>query len=519
MKQLVLFSFILCSISINAQKTWSSDVAQIFYTKCATCHHPSGIGGFSLQKYSEVSPMANAISDAISTDKMPPWPPSKKYQKYTHDRSLNDTEKQTVLDWIKNNVPEGNPAQTPLLPVFPEGAMLAGGDLTVRIPKYMSKASIGKDDYVCFSVPTGITEKRSIKAIEIVPGNRKIVHHALIFVDQTASETTDSTSGKCSSPGNPSTVLIAGYTPGATPVTFPNKEPLKLGITMEAGAKIYFTMHYPDGSYGEFDSTKVIFHFYPKDETAIREVSAAAVIQNWNFSLPPNKKTAVSASYKALPSDISLLSVFPHMHLLGESIKAYGISPKNDTIKFIDVPKWDFHWQDFFFFKNIVFAPKGTVIKGEGIYDNTSDNPNNPNNPPITVVPGLNTANEMFLVYFHYMIHQAGDENYDMESLITASLNEALTIDKSILKVFPNPLKDKCQIILPSKIGELYNVVIYDIQGKSIKNLIKNQQSNSKEISLIWDGTNDNGEEVRKGIYFVSVNLGGTFSTARIIKE
>jgi hypothetical protein len=518
MKHLTILLFSLLYTVISAQKTWSSDVAQIFYNKCASCHHTGGIGGFSLQKHSEVSPMAYAISNAISTDKMPPWPPSKKYQKYMHDRSLSDTEKQTVLDWIKNGTPEGNSAQTPPLPIFPEGAMLAGGDLTVKIPKYMSKASSGKDDYVCFSVPTGLTEKRSIKAIEIVPGNRKIVHHALIFIDQTAAETTDSTSGKCSSPGNPSTVLVAGYTPGATPVTFPNKEPLKLGVSIEAGAKIYFTMHYPEGSYGEFDSTKVIFHFYPKTETGIREVSAAAVIQNWNFTLPPNVKTAVSASYKALPSDISLLSVFPHMHLLGESIKSYGISPSKDTVKFIDVPKWDFHWQDFFFFKNIVFAPKGTVIKGEGIYDNTSNNPNNPNNPPVTVVPGLNTANEMFLVYFHYMLHQAGDENYDMESLITASLSEALERNNESIKVYPNPAESEVNLSIPSKIGSQITCFIYDSKGEIVRKLTQTEITTEKS-TITWDGKNEAGSDVRPGIYFFSVNAGGEFMNAKVVKN
>ena len=519
MKQLVLLSFIFSIISLNAQKTWSSDVAQLFYNKCATCHHPGGIGGFSLQKHSEVSAMASAISEAISTDQMPPWPPSKKYQKFIHDRSLSDTEKQTILDWIKDGKPEGNSAQTPPLPVYPTGALLQGGDLTVKMPRYMSKAGETHDDYVCFSVPTGLTENRIIKSIEIVPGNRKIVHHALIYIDQKAIETTDSTSGKCSSPGNNSTVLIAGYTPGASPVTLPAKSPLKLGINIEAGANVYFTMHYPDGSYGEFDSTKVIFHFYPKEETGIREVFAAPVIQNWSFSLPPNAVTPVSASYKALPTDISLLSVFPHMHLLGESIKAYGLTPAKDTVKFIDIPKWDFHWQDSYFFKNIVFAPKGTIIKGDGVYDNTTNNLHNPNDPPKTVVQGLNTSDEMFLVYFHYMIHQAGDENYDIESLTTASLMKALPIENTTIKVYPNPTNNLSNLVIPTKSGDNYSVVIYDLQGKQVKSLAKNQLASSTESTLIWDGTNENGEEVRKGIYFVSVNSGGTFSTARIIKE
>ena len=99
------------------------------------------------------------------------------------------------------------------------------------------------------------------------------------------------------------------------------------------------------------------------------------------------------------------------MHLLGKTIKSYAITPTSDTIKFANIPHWDFHWQDFYFFKHMQKVPQGSKIKGVGVYDNTATNEHNPNNPPVMVTAGLNTNDEMFLVYFHYMLYQNGDEN------------------------------------------------------------------------------------------------------------
>lgn len=523
MKKCILLSFILVNLGINAQ-TWSDDVAQVVYNKCTKCHHQGGIGSFSLMTYDEVSPMATEIYNAVNDGHMPPWPPDNNYQQYVHDRSLNAAEKTTILDWILNGVPEGVAANTPPPPVYTSESVLGNGDLTVQIPTYMSKATALNDDYVCFAVPSGLLQNRTIKSVEIIPGNREIVHHALIFLDPGAVEVTDTVGGDCASPGNSNTTLLAGYTPGASPMTLPAVAPLKLGIDIDAGSKVYFAMHYPAGSYGQYDSTKVIFHFYPVGTTGVRQVMADAFIQNWSFTLPANQVTNVSAQYPAgsggLPVDISFLSVFPHMHLIGESIKSYALKPNGDTIKYANIPHWDFHWQDFYFFKNIQYTPMGSTMKGEGVYNNTSSNEHNPNDPPQTVSAGLNTSDEMFLVYFHYMLHQTGDENYDMEELMSASLQEQLPYDDSPIGIYPNPFTEGTNIVYSgAKSGDVISVFIYDYQGKLINKLTQNQTLNSDGFETIWDGKNETNSEVRNGIYFISINLNGQNSVKQLIKN
>lgn len=522
MKVIGLLLIGLWSIHSFSQ-TWSDNVATIVYNKCSQCHHTGGISSIPLTTYGEVSSMISAINNDVSQDIMPPWPPNNNYQQYVHNRALSSTEKTTIIDWISNGFSEGNSSNTPPPPVFNDDAILGNGDLTVKIPKYMSKAQAGHDDYACFSVPSGLLSNRTIKSIEIIPGNRQIVHHALIYIDPTGNEVTDSIGSDCSSPGLSSTKLIAGYTPGATPMILPSSGPLKLGIPIPANSNVYFAMHYPDGSYGEFDSTKVIFHFYPVNETGIRQVYASPIIENWSFTLPPEQITTVNGSYPAgnngLTNNISVLSVFPHMHLLGKDIRSFAVLPSTDTVKFIDIPQWDFHWQDFYFFKNMPHLPIGSIIKAVGNYDNTSLNPENPNNPPITVYPGLNTTDEMFLVYFHYMTYQNGDENYDMEALMAASLNEKLMNENKSFLIFPNPSSSDINIQIPAKINDKYSVSIYDTQGKLISIVANQKVANSNEIIETWNGKNEQNENCMKGVYFVSINLNGTFLNKRIIKN
>lgn len=524
MKKLLLTLICFLSFGIFAQ-TWSDDVAAIVYEKCSKCHNPNGVGPFPLTSYAETSAMALAMYDAINLENMPPWPPNNDYQQYVHDRSLTPTEKTTMLDWLTNGTPQGNISNAPPPPVFPSGSLLGNGDLEIQIPTYMSKALSGSDDYVCFAMPSNLPQDRIIKSMEIIPGNREIVHHALIYIDPTGTSVTDTVGGDCGGPSSNSASLIMGYTPGSSPLTLPSSSPLKLGIPLPANSQVYFAMHYPEGSYGEYDSTKVIFHFYPPGETGIREVFASPVIQKWNMVIPPDQFTSVSAQYPnsgGITTDISVLSVFPHMHLLGEEMTVYGLNSAapNDTMKMIDIPHWDFHWQDFYFFKNMIKAPIGTTFYADGVYNNTSGNIHNPNSPPITVYAGLNTSDEMFLVYAHYMLYQAGDENYNMDSLMNLASLPEIGDESSLFSIFPNPFHEGVTISTTALTpGDRVSMHVYDQKGQLISKLMDNQTATSGKVSVEWNGTNQVGEVVSDGLYFISVNINGNFSHHKLVKR
>ena len=514
-KLITLVLFLLSLSQLNGQ-TWSGEVAQLFYNKCSKCHHPGGLAPTSLMTYGEVSPMATIISQYITDEEMPPWPPDNSYQEYLHVRSLSSTEKSTILNWLSNGLPEGNSAATPPPPVYTNNTILGNGDLTVQIPTYMSKAT-ANDDYVCFSVPTYLTQNRIIKAVEVVPGNRQIVHHALIFIDQDGIEVTDTLDGLCASPSNASTKLVIGYTPGASPMILPSVSPLALGMDIGPGSKIYFAMHYPVGSYGEFDSTKVILHFYPPGTTNVRQISAAPLISNYNFTLPANQVTNLTAQYPTnggVPTNFSVLSVFPHMHLLGTNIKAYAYKANQDTVKFVNIPHWDFHWQDFYFFRYIQKVSTGFKIKGEAKYDNTVNNPHNPNSPPLNVSSGFNTTDEMFLVYFHFMPYMNGDENYDLQELMSATLGDYMEEDLNGIVSYPNPFQENICIEFKDPFEISDQIFVYSSSGDFICKLDPIVGASK----VLWDGKNSNGQNVSKGAYYLSARIKGKAYSKKLLK-
>ena len=524
MKNLLLFSF-LGIYTLSFGQNWSDDVAEIVYNKCSKCHHTGGVGPFPLVTYQETSSMAATLYDAVFEERMPPWPPNNDYQQYVHDRSLSPSEKVIMLDWLLNGTPEGTPANTPPPPVFQTGSILGAGDLEIQIPTYMSKALSNGDDYVCFAMPSGLAADRVVKSVEIVPGNREIVHHALIYIDPSGTSVTDTIGGDCSTPSSSSAALVMGYTPGSSPLSLPSSAPLKLGMTIPANSQVVFSMHYPEGSYGEYDSTKVIFHFYPPGEPGIRQVSADPILQNWSFSLPPDQHTAVTAQYPTaggMPWNYSLLSVFPHQHLLGESFRVYGIQPNLDTLKLMWLPHWDFEWQDFYFFKNIQKIESGGTLHAEGMYDNTASNLHNPNSPPITVYPGLNTSDEMFLTYFHYMPYQSGDENYNMDSLMNLSQLNIIenNLEEGVFNVYPNPFNEGVNIYNNTvKPGDVVSIFVYDNTGKLVRSLLRSGTIEDNELLIHWDGKSNNGTDLNNGLYHLSINVNGKMSHQRIIKN
>ncbi len=515
-RTLLLITLTISSVQYSMSQTYADDVAQLIFDNCASCHHPNGIAPFSLMTYQEVAANSAQIYDAIAQDRMPPWPPNEEYKSFSHSRDLPDADKTVILDWLTDGMPEGDPANTPAPPVFNTNAILGTGDLELQAPTYTSKAT-SFDDYVCFSIPSGLTQGRTIKAMEVIPGNAPIVHHALIYIDETGNYATDTVGGDCAGPTTAK--LVGGYTPGATPLVFPNGPGLKLGMELPANSNIVLAMHYPAGSNGMKDSTRVIFHFYDEPVSGVREISADPILQNWSFTLPPEQVTEVSASYSNIPIDMSILSIFPHMHLLGDHIRSYGLDTNNDTIRMIDIPHWDFEWQDFYMFKNMVRIPANSTLHADGAFNNTASNDHNPNNPAITINPGLNTTDEMFLVYFHYMVYQPGDENYNIEDLTSLSVTSFIEEDPSgLINVFPNPVSEQLSVEVSGKSGEnIVSAAIYDLQGRLIKTLAQGKTFSNK-TTLMWD-SNDGLIKTSSGIYFLSVRLNGELMEQKIVKH
>lgn len=523
MRILSLFTLLFSFTFSQAQTTWSKDVAPILHGKCVSCHNPNGVGKFSLVNYPNAQLYSASIEAKVQANEMPPWTPDTVFQRFLHERVLTANEKQKILDWVNQGALEGDPNFAPPPPNYPTGSILGTPDLKVTMPLYTSKATSTTDDYICIAIPSGLTTNKKIRAIEVIPGNRNIVHHSLIFIDPTASYQSDTVGGDCGGPTQG--YMAASYAPGGQPTVFPNGGPLKTGVDLPAGSNIILSMHYPEGSAGEQDSTSVHFFFYDDTVSTVRKITASRLIENWNFCIQPNEVKTVDDWYPSqfgggVPRDFTILSVLPHMHLLGSSIETYALDPNNDTIPFVRIPHWDFEWQDSYFFRKPQKLPQGSKIYGKGVYDNRPGNHHNPNNPPIQVCAGLNTSDEMFLVYFHYMDYMAGDENLNLDSLMDASLSNELDIaqQNKVLNIYPNPFNHQLNFEYELEEKAFVHLYIYDLQGRLVKKLVQEEQDKGEQ-KLEWNGENADGNKLRSGLYIYSLKINQAVYSGRILHQ
>ncbi len=520
MKKITLFCVLLSGFLLKgtAQTTYK-DVAPIFYANCTTCHNPDGIGPMPLQNYSQTLAYAKLISTYIGGGLMPPWSPDTTYHRFVGERILNQTQKNTILNWIAAGSPAGDTTLAPVAPIYKNNYKLYGTpDLIAKIAPFTSNATT-TDAYNCFVLPTNLPADRIIRAFEVVPGNPAIVHHVLIYMDTTGTEVND-LSGSCFNMPS-SDVAIGGYAPGAQPTLYPGKAPLMIGTRLKKGCNIVLQIHYPFGTAGKVDSTQIRFFFYPAGTTGVREVSTKTFLQNWFLNIPANQVTVNTASV-AVPAttSYSLFSSFPHQHKIGVSITDYAYKG-TDTIPLVRVKKWDFRWQGYYTYPNLVKVPAGYTLFATHTYDNTSNNPNNFNNPPQTITAGTSTTNEMLFDSFQYLIYQPGDENINIAALLAGdtllAVNNVTANSKIITNVFPNPFDQQIHIGYTLNAPGTVSIVIYNIQGKAVKALVQGQRVVPGYYENTWDGKNDEGTQLTSGVYFYSITSGKLKSSGKIL--
>jgi hypothetical protein len=522
-KQLLI---VLCGLIINSMTAQSEykDVAGIFYARCTSCHH-TGASMSPFMNYAQTVAYAGMINYNLTNNIMPPWSADTTYTRFQHERIITASEKQQILNWIASGNLKGDTTLAPAAPIYSNGYELAGNaDLTLSIGQFTSTASTA-DKYYCFSLPSGLTQDRIIRAFEIVPGNKPIIHHAVVSIDSTGTYVSNLTGNCFSIVGN---VGLGTYAPGSAAVVFPSQAPLKAGITLKAGSKVIIQLHYPAGSAGEVDSTKIRIYFYPVGTPGVRKIYTSTPLQNWSMSIPPNAITPFSAYYPTsgtLPTSLSAFAVMPHSHLLCSSIIYYAVKPNIDTIKLVKINKWDFEWQDYYTFRKLVKIPNGYRLYAKHYYDNTSSNLNNPNSPPITVYSNTGTNDEMLFDGMMYLVYQAGDELIDMQAimdgdpLLTTGIkdgNEKNDLLKS--NVFPNPFSDLISFQYNLVESANVSIEITDIIGKQIiKSNFGKQSVGYQEWE--WKAIDLNGSKVPAGIYFYKIKANDFSYEGKIIKQ
>ena len=503
--------------------TWAEHVAPILYNNCTKCHNPDGAGHFSLMTFSEAFMTRYNIQYMVTAGKMPPWPPDTTFSRFAHERTLKASEVQTINDWVNGGALSGDLGTAPTPPVYASGPQMGAYDLELTMPTYTVNAV--NDLYRCFVIPSGLLTQKMITALEVIPGNRNIVHHVLVYQDTTYGayqlDQADQEPGYTSfgGIGVSGAKLIAGWVPGSGPNILPNG----FGVRLAPNADVVMQIHYPSGTFNETDSTKIIFRFAPS-VTGIRSVGNAPILnhqtnlQGGPLFIPADSIRTFKEAYQLPGVNVSLISVAPHMHLIGRNIVSYAVSPAQDTIPFIRINNWDFQWQGGYNFKKVMKIPASSWLYAEALYDNTANNPFNPSDPPIDVSLGESTTDEMMLVYFQYLLYHSGDENILIDSSDIATGTEAFDFSDKIKSLqlydlYPNPSRTDiaADFYLPKTTDVA--IKITDMQGKTLftqneKTIVAGITTRKFDISSL-----------PAGVYSLSVNTGNVSREKQFIVQ
>lgn len=409
---LLLFGFSsLISQSWGQAPTYTANVQPIIIQNCATpCHHPGGVGPFSLMTYEDVAKRGKFIAKVTQSHYMPPFPADRQFQHYANERGLSDAEINMIQAWVKGGMirgqgpgvqGEGHAQSFYSLSPAPQAP-----NLVLRMKPYAIKGD-GREDFRYFHVPMKLEKDVWVEAIEFVPGNRKLLHHSRLMVDSTG--TMAGIDGMSEDDGHLrdfqktplSDEFLYGWVPGNDRVTFPTGAAKRI----RAGSDLILNIHYAPSAKADRDQSEVRLYFAQKPvERVVQTLTLTENnITNQPFRLPAQTQPAFYMNYGPLPEAVQLLSVLPHMHRLGRSVKAFAITPDGDAINLININSWDYNWQLTYFFRQPLTLPKGSIILAEAHYDNTDGNPLNPSHPARTVGYGWNSTDEMMNLVFYYV--------------------------------------------------------------------------------------------------------------------
>lgn len=387
----------------TGEVTYHGAVRSILERNCNQCHYDGGIGPFALDSYDAARPMANVIVAAVKSGEMPPWPPSQECGDFRDPKIVTPEELTKLEAWADAGMPEGDASEY-VPPAIDSAVDLGEPDYVVDIGTDYLPSPPGQsiDDYHCFAIETNFSEDRFLTAYETKPGNIASVHHMLFWavgtdqagrIQQLENEDPTTPGWQCFGGNRVDDVqgMLGAWAPGTAAVQYGNNR----GIRIPANSTIVVQIHYNTLNSDQSDRTKIDLHL-TEDEPS--EKLSMFPFPVTDLYVPAGEANGYASGSVQLPIGTRLYGVLPHMHQLGTRIKASGSRGGQETC-FVDIPKWDFGWQNVYLYNEPMEIVAGTTVNLECWYDNS------PANQPTGQMPrditwGEGTFDEMCLNYF-----------------------------------------------------------------------------------------------------------------------
>lgn len=367
----------------DSNVTYANQVARVLQKNCVECHREDQIGPFSLTNYDEVIGWGEMMVEVIDEQRMPPWHANPDHGEFANARFMPDSEKQLIRDWVDAGMPYGDEADLPEPIEFTDGWRLPREpDVVIEMrEKPFSVPAEGTIEYQYFVVDPGFEEDKWVTAAEVLPGNRSVVHHSIVFIRPPDGSRFRGVN------------WLTAYVPGqANPTYSPTR-----ARRIPAGSKLVFQQHYTPNGTPQSDLSKIGILF--GDPKVITHEAYTLIGIDQEFVIPPRDSDfKVSSKLSWIPDNAELLAVAPHMHLRGKSFRLFAESDARKDV-LLDVPKYDFNWQHVYEFKDPIPLANLKELEFDVVFDNSKENPVNPN-PDEHVCWGDQTWEEMAVAFF-----------------------------------------------------------------------------------------------------------------------
>lgn len=428
---------------VPEKPTFTEHVAPILNKNCVQCHYDGGVAPFSLTSYKQAKNKAKTIAKVTALRIMPPWPADPTYSHFIGEKFLTQEEIATLQNWAQTGAVEGPRDKMPKFNIPQYNSSIGKPDLVLYLDTVQLFPDF-RDRFFLYKIPGQIAKDTWVRAVEFVAGTPDLVHHfnghlllydkekkknpfALPLKTEITKGEYDEDFGKLNLAQDDASLPLrihsaVNYLPGVFGTAYPD------GIgTFRLTEKFAFVgndMHYGPSDRKIIDRSRinVFFSQKPPDRPTAEIMLGTNGVSKIEppLQIPPNVVSMHTTRFR-VPESISILTVNPHLHMLGKSFVAFAIKPNGDTIPLIRIKKWDFRWQYFYTFQKMVPVPKGSEIVAIAEFDNTADNPDNPNKPPKTVGERLEfggssmrATDEMFQFIITYTAYKAGDEDFSL---------------------------------------------------------------------------------------------------------
>jgi len=383
---------------VDQPVTFNRDIAPIIFQSCASCHRPGEAAPFPLLTYEDVKKHARQIADVTRTRIMPPWLPDPQAHKFADEMRLSDAQIGLIQKWVDEGAGEGSAADHLAPPKFVEGWRLGQPDLILRAQKPFILPPQGTDTYWNFIFRVPIEQTRWVKAVEIRPGDKRYVHHANILIDRSGSSRQREAEPGAGFGGMEIRIESQVFDPDShllfwKPGTVPYVEPEGLALRLDKGTDLILNTHLQPSGKPELIQPSIGLYF--TSHPATKFPMLLQLENDAKLDIPPGEKDFEVTDDFTFPVDIKVLAIYPHAHYLGRDIRAFATLPDGSEKSLIHIPQWNLNWQAVYRFEEPVFLPKGTKVALRYVYDNSEGNPLNPNHPPVRVMGGNRSSDEM----------------------------------------------------------------------------------------------------------------------------